>query len=280
VSLVDFRVRLPVELRPSAEVPESFATGYGRVLGMGQTHDRTLEDLRGELRDAGVDLAVVHAEYEHGAVAAQLNEAVAQLVAREPSMVGFGTVPLDSRSVRPMVREVTRCPELGLLGINLQPAFFDRCTDDRELYPVYARAEELGLVVALHTGIHYSRDHRLDREQPLRIDSVACDFPDLRLVACHAGWPWTAELCAVARRHPTVHLDVGALRPRYVADVDTGWAPLGRLMDTVLREQVLLASDWPATSPVQTVAEWREVGLREESWMAFSGANARRLLGL
>jgi predicted TIM-barrel fold metal-dependent hydrolase len=278
--IVDFRVRLPLELRPDAPVPESFASGYGRVLGMDETYAKSLADLRAELAEAGVDRAVVHAEYESGAVAPALNEAVATLVAADSALVGFGTAPLDARSVRPMVREVARCPELGLHGINLQPAFFDRAIDDRELYPLYARAEELQLVVALHTGIHYSRDHRLDLEQPLRLDRVAGDFPDLQLVACHAGWPWTAELCAVARRHPTVHLDVGAVRPRYVQDVDAGWAPLRRLMDTVLREQVLFATDWPAISPVQAVAEWQAAGLREESWKAFSGGNAGRLLRL
>jgi hypothetical protein len=277
--IVDFRVRLPLELRPPTEVPASFREGYDRVLGLGATYDRTLCQLQEELADAGIDLAVVHAEYEFGDIAAGLNEAVAQLVASASGFVGFGTAPLDARTPRPMVREVTRCHELGLRGVNLQPAFFDRAIDDRLLYPLYAAAEEAGLIVAVHTGVHYSRAHGLDGEQPLRLDRVACDFPDLRLVACHAAWPWTAELAAVARRHPTVFLDFGAVRPRYVGEPDTGWAPLRRLMDTVLREQVLLATDWPAMSPVLAVKEWQEQGLRPETWAAFSGGNAGRLLG-
>jgi len=278
--IVDFRVRLPTELRPHLDVPQTFASGYDRVLGMAATYGRSLAELRSDLSEAGVEMAVVHAEYEFGDVAAELTEAVAALVADDPALIGFGTVPLDARTVRPMVREVARCSTLALRGINLQPAFFDRSIDDRELYPIYAAAEEAGLVVAVHTGIHYSRSHRLDREQPLRLDRVACDFPDLRLVACHAAWPWTAELAAVARRHPTVYLDVGAVRPRYVVEGDAGWVPLRRMMDTILRDQVLFASDWPAQSPVRALPEWAASGLRAESWTAFSGANARHLLDL
>ncbi|MCW2544915.1 MAG: amidohydrolase 2, partial [Frankiales bacterium] len=245
---VDFRVRLPVELRPATPMDPSFAAGYSRVLHLDETYSRTSAELLADAAAAGVDVLVVHAEYEYGDIAPALNDAVAQFV-QQPAMVGFGTVPLDGRRARDLYREVDRCHSLGLRGLNLQPAFFDRSIDDRELYPVYARAEELGLIVALHTGVHYSRARYLDHEQPLRLDRVAVDFPDLRLVACHAAWPWTGELCAVARRHPTVFLDVGAVRPRYVGEQDTGWAPLRRFMDTVLREQVLFATDWPVASP-------------------------------
>ena len=77
-----------------------FASGYGRVLGMDQTYDKTLDDLREELRRADVGLAVVHAEYEAGAIAPALNEAVSQLVANDPVFEGFGTVPLDARSMK------------------------------------------------------------------------------------------------------------------------------------------------------------------------------------
>jgi predicted TIM-barrel fold metal-dependent hydrolase len=66
--------------------------------------------------------------------------------------------------------------------VSIQPAFFGLDIDDRRLYPLYARAEELGLVVAIHTGLTYSRMHPLKHERPELLDQVACDFAELRLV--------------------------------------------------------------------------------------------------
>ncbi|MEV4182417.1 amidohydrolase family protein [Streptosporangium canum] len=106
--------------------------------------------------------------------------------------------------------------------------------------------------------------HPLRHERPELLDQVACDFPDLKLIACHAGWPWVTEYCAVARRHPTVYLEFGALAPKYVAKAGTGWDALFGMMRNVLRDQVLYGSDWPMMSPARAIAEWREASSRRD----------------
>jgi predicted TIM-barrel fold metal-dependent hydrolase len=275
---VDFRVRLPLELRPVGTVGAALAQGYDAVLGMGSTHHRTTEQLREDLREAGVSHAVVHAEYEEGDVADALNEAVASLCASSDALSGFGTVSLDALSTSRMVRQVREVARLGLRGINLQPAFFGRAIDEAPLFAVYAAAEEEGLVVAVHTGVNYDRRHTMDGEQPVRLDRVASQFESLRLVACHAGWPWTGEMAAVARRHPHVYVDFGAVAPKYVGRPGTGWDPLFSLLDNVLAEQVLFASDWPALSPARLVTEWKALALKDSTLEGLLGGNARRLL--
>jgi predicted TIM-barrel fold metal-dependent hydrolase len=99
--------------------------------------------------------------------------------------------------------------DLGLAGLSLQPSFFGIPIDDRVLYPVCAKAGELGLQVALHTGINYTVTFPIRNDQPIQVDQVACDFPDLVLVACHAGWPWVPEMVAVLRKHPNVYAEFG-----------------------------------------------------------------------
>jgi predicted TIM-barrel fold metal-dependent hydrolase len=277
-AVVDFRVRLPHDHRPPVEVPASLAEGYDAVLGLGSTYDKTTADLDADLRAAGVTYAVAHAEYEIGDIADALNEATAALCEDDPTRLGFGTVSLDAHSASRMVRQVRRVASLGLRGINLQPSFFGRAIDDAMLYPVYASAEEAELVVAVHTGVNYSRAHPIDGEQPVRLDRIACAFESLRLVACHAAWPWTAELAAVARRHPQVYVEFGGVAPKYVDKPGTGWEPLRVLMDNVLSEQVLFASDWPALAPDRCIAEWRATGLKPATLTALLGGNAQRLL--
>lgn len=280
LAIVDFRVRLPEALRPRVELPSALRDGYDAVLAMGETIGKSPETLDFELSAAGIGHSVVHAEYEHGDIADALNDAVAEFVAASPDRTGFGTVSLDAPTASHMASQVRRAASLGLRGINLQPSFFRRAIDDRELYAVYGQATERNLVVAVHTGVSYSRDHPIDGEQPVRLDRVACAFPELNLVALHGGWPWTAELAAVCRRHPQVYVDFGGLAPKYLGAVDTGWGPLFRLIDNQLSEQVLFATDWPAMDHERALREWAELPLKSRTRELLMGANAARLLGL
>ena len=165
-----------------------------------------------------------------------------------------------------------------MVGVATQPSFFHMAIDDRRLYPVYTKAFELGLFVCLHTGINYGDTHPIRNDHPLLLDQVACDLPRLRLVACHAGWPWTPEMVAVARKHPNVFLEFGGLAPKYVGAPGSGWEVMYRFMNSVLADQVLFGTDWPVISQTRALSEWRELGLKPAVLAKLLGANAERLL--
>jgi uncharacterized protein len=277
--VVDFRVRLPTELRPREDRPREYVARYDAVLGLEERRDLGLEALLEDMELAGVDHAVVHAEYELGDPVDALNDAVANLVADDPARFsGYGTVSLEPLHVMRAVRQVVTVGELGLRGINLQPSFFGIPIDHPQLYPVYAKACELGLGVGLHTGINYSSHRPIKNDHPLQLDQVACDFEELVLVACHAGWPWAAEMVAVARKHPNVHLEFGGLAPKYVGAPGSGWEPVYRFMNSLLAGQVLFGTDWPVFPMDRALAEWRELNLKPPVLEGLLGDNARRLL--
>lgn len=279
--VVDFRVRLPTELRPREDRPREYIERYDAVLGLSDRRDLGLERLVADMGAAGVEHAVVHAEYELGDPVDELNDAVARVVAESPgTFSGYGTVSLEPLNVMRAVRQVATVAELGLRGINLQPSFFGIPIDHPQLYPVYAKACELGLGVGLHTGINYSSHRPIKNDHPLQLDQVACDFEGLTLVACHAGWPWAAEMVAVARKHPSVYLEFGGLAPKYVGMPGAGWEPMLRFMNSLLAEQVLFATDWPVFPMDRALAEWRDLGLKPAVLDVLVGGNARRLLGL
>jgi uncharacterized protein len=284
VGIIDARVRLPQDCRPDAEyhAPPRQTEQYDRVLNLtDKMNGGRLVDLLRAMDENDITHAVMHAETEGGESAEALNDGLSRVLAEHPGrFTGVGTVDLAPPQPTRAARQVAAAHGLGLRGISVQPAFFGLDIDARELYPTYARAEELGLVMAIHTGITYSRMHPLRHERPEHFDQVACDFPDLRLIAAHAGWPWATEYAAVARRHPTVFLEFGALAPKYIARAGTGWDALFALMPNLLRDQVLYGSDWPMMAPQRALAEWRQSGLPAAALDALFHGNAERLFDL
>ncbi|HVU72038.1 MAG TPA: amidohydrolase family protein [Mycobacteriales bacterium] len=282
--IVDARVRLPESVRPAAAHEAAVETreGYGAVFENIPLDGMTPEELTARMADAAVDHAVVHAEYEGGNdVADALNEAVAALVASAPDRFsGVGTVDLARLDVARAQRQLDRCVELGLLGVNIQPAFFDLDLDDPRLFAIYAGAAERDLVLAVHTGINYGRGHLFDHEHPRRLDRVATWLPQLRIVAMHAGWPWAAEYVAVARKHEQVMLEFGGIAPKYLGKAGSGWEVTRQYIGTVLSDQAMFATDWPVMSLERVLGEWRALGLKDEVLKKVLGGNARRFFRL
>jgi hypothetical protein len=282
MGIIDARVRLPQDRRAgSYTAPARQTEQYDKVLDLtAKMNGGTLDGLLSDLAAVGIERAVMHAESEGGEDAEALNAALAEVIAAHPDRFkGVGCVDIAGARPGDIARQAARIAERNFVGVTIQPAFFGVDIDDRALYPMYARAEELGLVVCVHTGITYSRMHPLRHERAELLDQVACDFPDLRLVACHAGWPWATEYAAVARRHPTVYLEFGGLAPKYVAKPGTGWDALFGMMPNVLRGQVLYGSDWPVIAPQRAVREWRESGLDEAALSALLHDNAATHFG-
>ena len=85
--VIDFRVRLPLELRPAEDLPADYLEQYDKVLDLSANRHRTLADLVADMEASGIRHAVVHAEYEYGDVADALNEAVGKLVSERPGQV-------------------------------------------------------------------------------------------------------------------------------------------------------------------------------------------------
>jgi predicted TIM-barrel fold metal-dependent hydrolase len=284
VTIIDARVRLPQDQRPDARytAPPRQTEQYDNVLQLtDKMNSGRLDDLLVAMEEEGISHAVMHAESEGGEPADALNEALLRVLAEHPRrFTGIGAVDLAPPRPGRAAQQVAAAHAAGLRGISVQPAFLGLDIDARELYPMYARAEELEMVVAVHTGITYSRMHPLRHERPELLDQVACDFPDLRLIAAHAGWPWATDFAAVARRHPTVYLEFGGLAPKYVGRPGTGWDALFGMMRNVLRDQVLFGTDWPVMSAQRALAEWRDSGLPADALDGLLHRNAERLFGL
>jgi uncharacterized protein len=209
------------------------------------------------------------------------NDYFAEVVSRHPDRLRC-FAGIDPHKGMDAVREVERCVrELGLSGVTMRPFMQQIPADHRKFYPIYAKCAELGVPVWLHQSVSFAT-LPMFLEHPSYLDQVALDFPELKLIAGHGGWPWTAELVAVAWRHPNVYIDFASMRPRYVGRQNTGWEPLVEYGNSILSDRILFGSTWlfMGMSIPEQVEEIKQMPLREgvlEKWLY---GNAAHLLGL
>ena len=281
--IIDSRIRIPLELRPNEKQKDLdlFHYRYDEVLNLSENNQKSIMDLKSEMKAANIAHGIIHAEYEFGDPADSLNEAVGKMIKDDPiHFSGFGTISMENLQPLKALKQLEKVKELGLLGVNIQPSFFGISIDDKKLYPVYAKAKELDLIVAIHTGINYSTRHPIKHEHPILLDQVLCDFPGLTAIACHASWPWIPEIVAVARKHPNLFLDFGGLAPKYIKTPGSGWEMMYHFMNSLLSEQLLFATDWPVFSMERAVSEWEQLKLKPEVLDKLLWGNAERLFNL
>jgi predicted TIM-barrel fold metal-dependent hydrolase len=281
VRVVDFRIQVPWRmsetdppLRTSAEDGQ-----YGELYAMESLYKKTLDDLLTEMEATGVDMGVLHAEYAHGEPE-EWNSRVVDAIKRYPEkFIGIGTVD-PARGPR-AVHEARRCLEdYGFRGINMQPCVSRVPATDPKSYLIYSVALEYGATVTLHTGVNFFRSAPISLGRPADICRVACDLPDLRIVACHGGWPWTAEMAAVAWKHPNVYVEFGAVAPKYVTRPGTGWEVLWGLAHNQLGKQTMFGTDWPLLGYDRALREFEVAGVTPETHRDFFARNCFSALGL
>jgi predicted TIM-barrel fold metal-dependent hydrolase len=172
------------------------------------------------------------------------------------------------------ISEFRRCVEEGHRGFKFYPVYQHFYPNDPRLYPIYALLQEAGLPAMFHTGSSTFPGARLAYGDPLFLDDVAVDFPELTIIMCHAGRGfWYDRAFFLARLHPNMHLDVTGLPPQkllsYFPELET------------LSTKLLFGSDWPAITDIAAnMAAIRNLPLREETKRNILGENAARLLGI
>lgn len=109
---------------------------------------------------------------------------------------------------------------------------------------------------------------------------MAADFPELKIVMSHDGYPWVLEAALIAWKYPNVYLELAAHRPKYLASPGTGWEPLMRFGQTTIKEKVLFGTGWflLGRPPAQIVDEFRSLPVAEDVMDLWLGQNARSLL--
>jgi predicted TIM-barrel fold metal-dependent hydrolase len=169
------------------------------------------------------------------------NEAVAWLVGQDPGrLVGFASVDPSEKDAPDRLERAVN--DLGMRGLKLAPVYQGFRPDDEAVFPVYERASRLHLPVIIHQGTSFfGRDAPMEEILPRKLDRVAREFPELKIVIAHLGYPWGGEVVALLRKHENVYADCSALawRPSYL------FRTLIDALEYSALDRVLFGSDFP-----------------------------------
>lgn len=202
------------------------------------------------------------------------NEEVATLVNKHPDrFIGIASANL----FRPMeaVRELRKyVGGFGFRGLRIVQWLWDLPATDRRYYPLFAECVNLGVPVCLQVG-HTGPLCPSEPGRPIPyIDVVAIEFPELKILCGHVGYPWTMEMIAVATKHPHVFIDTSAYTAkRYPPE-------LVSYMKTNGRRKVLFGTNYPMILPGKCLQELDTLDLDEEGKALFLHQNAAQVFGL
>jgi len=202
------------------------------------------------------------------------NDEVAAVVKQYPDrFVGIASANL----YRPMeaIRELRRCvKKLGFKGLRLVQWYWNLPPTDRRYYPLYAECIELDIPVCLQVG-HTGPLCPSEPGRPIPyIDEVALEFPELRIVGGHIGYPWTQEMIAVCTKHVNVYIDTSAYTarryPRELVDY----------MKTNGKQKVMFGTNYPMITAAKCLKDLDSLGLDDETKALFLYGNAQRVFKL
>lgn len=281
VRAIDIHVHIP---DPTPEGRESQVTGaMAQYFGAGATERRPMDvdqlaDLYAEL-DMMAVLLTIDTETVTGRPPVPL-EYIADAVKKHPDrFMGFGAV--DPHKGRIAVDMLDRVVDLGLKGLKFHAGSQRFFTNDPKFYPLWERAQELGLICLFHSGTTGAGAGtpggggiKLEYMRPIPyVDDVAADFPDLKIILAHPPFPWDRDGLAMIRHKPNVFMDLSGWSPLYFDPLVVQYAK------TISRDKILFGSDWPVLTPERWLRDWATHEVEPDVERLIFLENAARLLG-
>jgi predicted TIM-barrel fold metal-dependent hydrolase len=242
----------------------------------------SIEEMAAYYRERKMAAVVFTVDAEHATGWPRIaNEEVAAGCAEHPDvLIPFASI--DPYKGKAGVREARRLvAEHGVRGFKFHPSIQGFAPNDPMAYPLYEAIEELGVPALFHTGqtgigagVPGGGGIRLKYSNPMLVDDVAVDFPELRIILAHPSFPWQDEALAVANHKPYVYIDLSGWSPKYFPP------QLVRYANSLLKDKVLFGSDYPVITPDRWLADFDKLEIKPEVRPKILKDNAARLLGL
>src|SRR5688500_1792102 len=246
-----------------------------------QPQHQTVPEMAEMYRRLKMAFVVFTVDAEKGASRRITNEEIAEL-AHKNSDVAIPFASIDPHRGDEGVRQARRLiKDYGVKGFKFHPTVQEFYPNDRLAYPLYEVIAEAKLPALFHTGqtgvgagTRGGGGIRLKYSNPIYLDDVAVDFPDMPIILAHPSFPWQEEALAIAVHKGQVYIDMSGWSPKY-------WpAPLVQHANTQLRRKVLFGTDFPLFSPARWTAALAETEIRDSIKEDLMLHNAARLFGI
>jgi predicted TIM-barrel fold metal-dependent hydrolase len=106
--------------------------------------------------------------------------------------------------------------QYGFKGVYVHIYGFDIPLSDAKMYPLFAKCVELDIPVSMQVG-HVLEAMPSEHGRPIYLDKIASDFPELKMIGAHTGWPWAAELISACYKWDNVYFGIDGWLPKYLA---------------------------------------------------------------
>jgi len=166
-------------------------------------------------------------------------------------------------------------------GFKFHPTLQGFFPNDPMAYKLYEVIAEHKLPAVFHsghsgmgTGMPGGGGLRLKYSNPIHLDDVAVDFPDMKIIIAHPSWPWQDEALSVCLHKPNVYIDLSGWSPKYFPP------QLVQYANTQLKTKMLFGSDFPLIHPDRWIADFKVAGFKPEVHDLILKQNAIVALGL
>ncbi|HEX4093542.1 MAG TPA: amidohydrolase family protein [Trebonia sp.] len=195
-------------------------------------------------------------------------------------LIPFGSVdPLRGADAVAQARSLVR--DHGARGFKFHPSMQGFAPNDPQFYPLYAEIEALGVPALFHTGqtgigagLPGGRGIKLRLSDPMLIDDVAADFPELKIILAHPSVPWVASSISIATHKANVFVDLSGWAPKYFPP------ELVRAANSLLQDKVLFGTDYPLLTPQRWLSDFDALDIKPQVRPKILKDNAVKLLGL
>jgi hypothetical protein len=242
---------------------------------------QTVPEMAEMYRKLKMAFVVFTVDGEKGASRKITNEEIAEL-AHKNADVAIPFASINPHRGHAGVREARRLiKDFGVQGFKFHPSVQGFSPNERMAYPLYEAIAEAKLPALFHTGqtgvgagTPGGGGIRLKYSNPMLLDDVAADFPDMPIILAHPSFPWQEEALSVATHKPQVYIDLSGWSPKYFPPILVQYA------NTLLKDKILFGSDYPVMSPERWMADFDKLPIKPEVRPLILKENAARLLKL
>lgn len=282
VDAIDIHTHAEIDGCGRRSLDDELMAASEKYFKSGQERTPTVESIAAHYRERNMAAVVftVDASSASGHPPNSVEEIAERAAEFNDVLIPFGSVdPLQGKAAVKRVHRLV--DEFGVKGFKFHPSMQGFEPNDRAYYPLYEAITECGVPALFHTGqtgigagLPGGHGIKLRYSDPMLLDDVAADFPDLTMVMAHPAVPWVDAQIAIATHKSNVFIDLSGWSPKYFPP------QLVRAANTMLRHKVLFGSDFPVIGVDRWRRDFAELDIKPEVIPLIFKTNALRVLGI